>query len=465
MRLLAVLFLTMLCSTVAVSGRAAPRPRPNIILLIADDIGNADLGYRTSLIDTPNLDALAAESVRLEHFYAHPFCMPTRAALHTGEDPADWVFRIPADNAPRGPSIPNEILTLPERFASAGYATALIGKWHLGSTPEGAPRHHGYQYTYGLVGGLIDYWTHRWNDRLDWHRNGVPLEETGYATTLIGRDAARWIKDREADKPFFLNVSFNAPHFPIHSVPETLAKYRASGKCTVRCSYMAMIDSLDQAVGAIVAALESRKIRSHTLIVFFSDNGGVPILGSSNAPYRGGKATLLEGGVRVPAFMNWPGVIKPGENHQRGRVSDLYATLEEAAGLERRAPLQGRSLWSSIATGTTTKREPFFWRSWPNQAAGTNAPCATCSPPSRRRIRAMLNDEWKLLVEERYNNRGHIEKSTITTQLYKIKSDPLESTDLAADYPERVAAMLSALDCWERTDCEIADTSSQPTDL
>jgi len=412
-----------------------PRLRPNVVVFISDDLGAADLGYRGSQIRTPNLDRLAVEGIQFDRFYVYPWCSPTRAAFLSGRTPPRYAYDVTKAGSPEN---------LAERFSDAGYQTALIGKWHLGDSPEAHPNRHGFDHFYGMISGGIGYYSKEALGQpgtpYDWQRNGETVHDLEYSTTLIGREAERIIADRDPTRPLFLVVSFNAPHFPADFLPHVFDWYRQNTFCWLRgqlCRYMAQVDTMDAEIGRVLAALSTAGIHDDTLIVFFNDNGGGQNE-SSNAPFRGGKSTPFEGGIRVPAIIDGPG-LQAGTSHQVTRVQDLWATLEAAAGLPRRAPPESKNLWPILKAGASRVREFLFFR---NQTPPFAEPCDGCVPVTT--IGGVFyGNEWKLVVRD---NQAGSERELM---LFDIERDPTESQDLADRHPELVNMLARRFDEWD----------------
>ena len=314
----------VLALTCAAAAFAQPAPRPNIVYVVADDQGWKDVGFHGSDIATPSLDRLAAGGARLEAFYAQPMCTPSRAALMTGRYPHRYGLQtlvIPS-NGRYGLATDEKLL--PQLLAEAGYRTAIVGKWHLGHADRKYwPLQRGFDFQYGPLLGEIDYFTHDAHGVRDWYRQEKPLKQAGYATELIGNEAVRWLSRQDAKQPFFLYLAFTAPHAPYQAPQRLLDRYAAIAD-PARRAYAAMITSMDEQVGRVVAALDAKGLRDRTLIVFQSDNGGPrdarftgeidmskSTIPADNGPWRDGKGSLYEGGVRVVALANWPG-RKPG---------------------------------------------------------------------------------------------------------------------------------------------------------
>lgn len=388
------------------------RSRPNVVILLADDLGWNDVGFHGGPIDTPHLDRFAAESLVLERFYVTPSCVSTRAGLLTGRHPRREGALRPGD------------VTLAELLGEAGYRhRALVGKWHLG--PVQHPLDRGFTHFYGALGGAIDYFDHRAvgvakGGRLvlgepDWYRDRKPDLEVGYSTDLIARESIRFL-ERHRDEPQFLYVAFNAPHVPLQAKPEDLAAFRAEAASDRsrafgdneeqnRRAYAAVVSALDGAIGAILAAIDRLGLRENTLVFFLSDNGAWVAHGiGDNAPLRGRKNTLWEGGIRVPAALRWPGVVPVGRSDDLVAYIDLVPTLQRITG----APLpDGHRLDGVDVLGVLRGEDP---------------------PPDRLlRIGpgSAVSRQWKLK----------------DGALFDLQADPGETTDVAARHPDVVASL------------------------
>ncbi len=399
---------------------AAPQSdRPHIVIFVSDDMGWNDVGYHGSKIQTPNIDRLAAEGIQLDRFYVHPICSPTRTAMMTGRSPARFGITRPLGG---GEGVPLDEHFMPESFQEAGYQTFMVGKWHLGAEREEySPQARGFDHFYGCRGGMIDYYTHIGQGKLDWQRNGKPLEEQGYSTDLFAAEAVKLIKNRNRSKPVFLYMPFNAPHGPMQAPEDLIRKYATEGGRGRSGGYAAAIDSMDQAIGKVLNTLEQEGMTEDTLVLFFCDNGaksrGKKSGNSTGLALRGGKGELLEGGVRVPAVLCWPRVIQPGARcEQMISVMDLLPTLTAAAGIEHGndKPLDGFNVWPVIKLNKEIQRNPVV-------IAG------------QRGEFAILQDPLKLI------------HSADEPRLYNVREDPTESRDLAQKQPEDVARLESAL--------------------
>ena len=349
-----------------------PIKQPNIVFLLADDLGSHDVGWRGSDIKTPHLDRLAMAGTRLEQFYVQPVCSPTRASLMTGRYPLRYGLQVGVVRPWAQYGLPLAERTLPQALADAGYQTAIAGKWHLGHfQPEYLPTRRGFAHQYGHYNGAIDYFTHIRDGGFDWHRDDRENHDQGYSTHLIAQEAVRVIRERDRGKPLFLYVPFNGVHAP-HQVPESYsAAYpHIQGE---RSIYASMIAALDEAVGQIAAAIREAQIADNTLFIFSSDNGGpAPGKLTSNGPLRAGKGTVYEGGVRVCAFATWEGHLPAGSAVNAPlHMVDWYPTLLKLAGakLEQPLPLDGRDLWPTLTQGAPTPHEEIVLNAAPRAGA------------------------------------------------------------------------------------------------
>jgi len=404
--------------------------KPNIVFILADDLGWKDIGYHDSDVGTPNLDRLAAGGVRFEQHYVCPTCSPTRWALTLGRNPSRFDVLSPSSKA-----LPKDAITLPSALKKAGYSTHSTGKWHMGVTLDVGPRSRGYDTSYGYLHGQVDPYTHRYKfgDRT-WHRNDEYVDEEGHATDLITREAVRVIDEAPAEKPFFLYVAYNVPHFPLNEPDDWSKPYADKINDPWRRQFAAAVTHMDAGVGKIVAALEKRKLLDRTLIVFSSDNGGQrkwtntssqyegrykphTTLGN-NLPLRGWKGDVYEGGIRVPAFACWPETLPEGKQVDAPiHIYDWMPTFCKLADVEVQPQwkLEGIDLWPLATRGAEAKPRTFYWRTPGNVA--------------------VRHGDWKLTA----NRQG--EKA----QLFDLASDPNETTELAAKEPEQLARLQKLL--------------------
>lgn len=423
--------------------------KPNIIFIMADDLGNADLGYRGGEIHTPNIDALAKGGVRLESFYGEPVCTPSRASLMTGRYPMRYGLQTLVIFPSHTYGLPTDEKTLPQALKEAGYKTMMVGKWHLGHADKKFwPQNRGFDYFYGNVVGEIDYFSHDRGGAIDWQRNGKFLKEKGYYTELIGNDAVKLIGEQDGKTPFFLYVASLAPHAPYQAPDSYIEPYKAVAD-PLRRSYSAMITALDDQVGRIVKELDRKGLRDNTIILFASDNGGATTgmfasgskskqernsevggieqgqkAPASNTPFRGGKGSLYEGGVRVPAFVNWPAQLTPATVIEPLHMVDVMPTLLALAGGSGSAdhPFDGRDMWDTLANGAPS----------PNEDVLINVEAFRG---------AVRKGDWKLLKVALLPGK---------TELYDLAKDPGETTNVAAEHPEIVADLEARLLAYAR---------------
>ena len=436
--------IALLCTMLAPGlshAQGAAGQRPNVVLIITDDVGYGDIGsYGARDIRTPNIDRLARQGVRLTDFYAAPQCTPTRAALITGR----YQQRVRLERAlgSVGPSLEQGLAatgrSLPQLLKANGYATALIGKWHLGYKPEFGPNAHGFEYFYGFLSGYTDFYEHtRGGDGLaDLYENTVAVKDSGYMTDLITARAVRFLEEK-GSAPFFLEVAYNAAHWPFqvpgrHTKAANNSAFQGPGDSlpATRREYAAMLERADQGVGEILAALERQGLSRNTLVIFTNDNGGEWL--SSNAPLFHRKDTLWEGGIRVPTIMRWPARIPAGRTSaQTGITMDLTATILAATGarVPEGAALEGIDLLPVLEGRAPALERTLFWR---------------IAIPIRQQ-RAVRRGDWKLLVD------GD------DLLLFNLATDIGERRDRARERPDLVRSLRSALAEWEKSvDAEAA---------
>lgn len=422
------LLVTMAMTLIANAGFAADTTRPNIIYIMSDDQGWKDVGFHGSDIKTPNLDDLAKNGAQLQQYYAQSMCTPSRAALMTGRYPFRYGLQTLVIPSAGKYGLPTDERLLPQALKDAGYNTAIVGKWHLGHADQKYwPNQRGFDYQYGPLLGEIDYFTHSAHGIRDWFRNNKPVKESGYVTELLGADAIKYINQQDAGKPFFLYLTFTAPHSPYQAPKKYLDQY-SDIKEEYRKNYAAMTTAMDDQIGMIIRALDKKGLRDNTLIIYQSDNGGpisaavtgevdmskgaIPV---SNGPYRDGKGTLYEGGNRVVAFANWPNHVKAGLVEQPIHMVDMFPTLVGLAGGSLKQPkaLDGVDAWAAISEGKTSSRKEIVYGIEP--------------------FRASVRDgDWKLVWKV-------VLPSTV--ELFNLKDDPYEKNNLADKYPEKVAKL------------------------
>ena len=408
-----------LAALLVLGGHAAAAAPPHVVVLLADDLGWDDVGYHGSEIPTPSIDALAREGVRLEHFYTLPTCSPTRAALLTGRHPLRLGLQVGVVMPWARWGLPESERTLPEALGEAGYRSLMVGKWHLGhARASQLPRARGFEHFYGNYLGAVDYFTHRRDGGLDWHRDGEPVDEPGYATFLLANEAMRMIRAHDPAQPLFLFVSFTAPHAPLEAPAQYVARH-ASIRDRDRRRYAGMVTAMDEAVGRIVAVLRERGMADDTLVLFASDNGAIARYGGRNDPLRGGKTELYEGGVRVPAVVVWPGRLPAGAVVDAPiHVVDWYPTLLALAGapLEQPRPVDGIDVSDLLAGAPAPEREMLY------DVVGRRG--------------AIRVGRWKLV------------RGPAGVELFDLDADPEEAHDLAISRPDAVRRLSARLDAW-----------------
>lgn len=416
------------------SNAAMGGDRPNVVFILADDLGRHDCGFMGGVdIKTPHLDKLARAGAILDAFYVQPVCSPTRAALMTGRYPMRHGLQVGVVRPWAQYGLPLEEQTLAQGLQAAGYETAIVGKWHLGHfQPDYLPTRRGFSVQYGHYNGAIDYYTHMRDGGFDWHKNDQECRDEGYSTHLLADAAAKFVTATAGKKPFFLYVPFNAVHAP-HQVPEKyMAQYPAlKGE---RLKYAGMLSAMDEAVGKIVDAVEKSGQRGNTLFVFSSDNGGPqPGTVTDNGKFRAGKGTLYEGGTRVVAFATWDGHIKPGTtNSEPMHMVDWYPTLLKLAGakVSQKLPLDGLDVWPTLTEGKPTPHASILINTTP--ASG-----------------AIRMGDWKLVDRDGDDDPDGAnpkkKNAKASVELFNLKDDPYEKVNLAQKSPEKLKELQAAL--------------------
>jgi arylsulfatase A-like enzyme len=404
--------------------------RPNIVFILADDLGWGDVGYHGSEIKTPVIDRLAETGVRFDQFYASSVCSPTRACFMTGRYTMRYGLQTGVIRPWAEFGLPTNEVTLADAMRRAGYTTSICGKWHLGHASRAyIPTERGFDHAYGHYNGAIDYFTHIRDGGIDWHRNDEPLEEEGYSTTLIAHEACRVIGAHNTAKPLFMYVSFNAPHFPLQAPPEYINRY-ANISHPGRRTYAAMVTAMDDAIGEILDALDKKKMRGNTLVFFCSDNGG-DLQISSNGRLRGGKSDLYEGGIRVPAIAHWPGVLSPRVERTSIHMVDLFPTFVGLArgSIDPTVELDGIDVWPTIKTGRPTGRNELAFDV--SQLRG-----------------AIRVGDWKLIYNGHLKAIDMARKGPDRWELFNLAADPFEQKDLALANPEKVIELKARLESY-----------------
>jgi arylsulfatase A-like enzyme len=429
MRFLRITFCLVALLAVAAtsSSSAAEAPRPNVVYFLVDDMGRADCGFMGGKeIRTPQIDKLAAAGARLDSYYVQPLCSPTRAALLTGRYPMRYGLQQGVVKPWAQYGLPLEETTLADDLKTAGYVTGIFGKWHLGhSRSEYLPTRRGFARQYGHYNGALDYFTHERDGGFDWHKDDRVCRDEGYSTELIGREAAKFVSEHAGKQPFFLYVPFNGVHSP-YQPPKGGAEAYAELSARRR-NYAAMLTAVDEAIGGIVAAVEQSGARDNTLFVFSSDNGGpAPGRTTDNGELRGAKGGLYEGGVRVAALATWDGHIPAGTtNAEPMHIVDWRPTLQALCGAKPSGPtpMDGRDVWPTLTAGAPSPHEAILINATPRGGA-------------------LRMGDWKLVAKP----RGRRALARRGAELYNLREDPREQTDLAAREPEKLAELQARFD-------------------
>lgn len=413
--------------------------KPNVLVIVADDLGYNDVGFQGSKeIPTPELDKLAAQSVRCTNGYvSHPFCSPTRAGMLTGR----YQHRFGHENNPAWlpestvAGLPLSETTFPTLMKQAGYTTGAVGKWHLGAHPQFHPNKRGFDEYFGALGGGHMYFPGEQKGGVEYvlplNRNGKDEPQTKYLTDQFGEEAAAFIGRHAGEaRPWMLYLAFNAPHTPLQAPKEWLEKLKHIENESRR-TYMAMVCALDAAIGGVLARLDETRQRENTLVYFVSDNGGPNLAAKSgtnftdNSPLRGAKGAVYEGGMRVPFLVSWPARLKPGTYDQPVIALDFLPTSLAAAESADITPknLDGVNLLPFLGGEKTgAPHDTLFWRS--GGPGGNNA---------------VRRGDLKL-----------VRIGAEPPQLYDLAADVGESKDLAAEKPEVVKELVAAIAEWEK---------------
>lgn len=414
----------LLLVSVALFAQKPDRTRPNIVLILTDDLGWNDLSvYGTKDIRTPHIDALCRSGMRFDRFYSNsPVCAPTRASLMTGRYPdrvgvPGLIRSIPDNNW--GFLDPSAVL-LPARLKSAGYHTAHVGKWNLGFDPPNLPNDKGFDHFHGWLEDMMDdYWLHRRHGRNYMRSDTQVIDPVGHATDLFTQWSADYIHTRAKDaSPFFLYLAYNAPHFPVQPPKEWLERVlkREPGISRTRASLVALIEHMDDGIGKVMKALKESGQYDNTLVIFTGDNGGNLADSAWNGPLRNGKQSMYEGGIRVPTCMSWPGVISPGTISDQLNLSmDIFPTLMAVAGLPRGEQTDGRSFLPTLLgqPEPPEERPLYFIRREGGERYGGMA------------YHAIRLGDWKLLQNSPFQ----------PMELYNLREDPMERNDRISTDP------------------------------
>ncbi len=444
----AVLISQTLYST---SLKAKSSDRPNIVLIFTDDQGVNDVGCYGSEIATPHIDALATEGLKFNQFYAaSSICTPSRFGLLTGryahrsqDSLTSALMFLEEVDAHRG--IRAHENTFATQLKSSGYQTALIGKWHLGHGEETFwPTEHGFDTFFGHTGGCVDFFTLNYANRPDWYRGRQLVETDAYATDVITDEAIRVLQNQGQDAPpLFLQISYNAPHFGkgwnaekekpqniMQPKPADLQKVQHIAD-PLRRAFAAKVVGMDQSIGRLMQTLKDSKLRDNTLVIFMTDHGGDPRYGGSNQPLRGDKATLFEGGIRVPCLVRWPGVVAAGTQTDAVTCAiDWFATLGEIVGFD--APKTDGQSMLPILRGEATKQTQSRTLVWKTGAHRSLA---------RKSWLAVRSGDWKLVQPPGGGSAN--KQADNTPMLFNLKNDPNEKRNVAKEHADVVKRLLA----------------------
>jgi arylsulfatase A-like enzyme len=413
---------------------AVPQTHPNILVILCDDLGLGDYSaFGTKDVRTPHIDSLFKEGMTFRNFRANScVCSPTRAALLTGCYPdrvgVPGVIREEEPANSWGYLSPSATL-LPQVLKQAGYHSAIVGKWHLGISSPNTPLERGFDFFHGFLGDMMDdYWTHLRHGQNFMRKGMKEVTPEGHATDLFSQWACDYLAERAAFKaPFFLYLAYNAPHDPVQPPGTWLekVKQREPALDEKRAKLVALIEHLDDGIGKVLARLDELNLRENTLVIFTSDNGGLLSSGANNGPWRSGKTHMYEGGLRVPCAARWPARIRAGSSTERQAMSmDIFAAACEAAGESAPKNIDGITFLPTLLGEMQPEPERshyFIRREGGPQYGG-------------KTIDAIIKGEWKLLQDSPFGAQ----------ELYNLKNDPQETTDLAAK-EKAVAQELNAL--------------------
>jgi arylsulfatase A-like enzyme len=428
----------------------AQSQKPNILVILFDDLGVHDQGYLGATdLKTPNIDRLAAGGTVCRNWYSNaPVCAPARSALMTGRCP------LRAGVPKNGTPLPASEVTLAAALKNAGYTTGLTGKWHLGSTPDTVPNAHGFDYFYGFHEGCVDYFSHRyyWGEPKvanfhDLWRNREEIFEDGqYLTERIGQEASGFISRAPLDKPFFLYTALNAVHYPMHAPTKYVNRF--PNLPPERRMYAAMLSAADDAIGGMLATLDRTGRRNNTLIFVLGDNGATterraglnnqPATAGRNTPFRGFKFSTFDGGMHVPALLNWPGHIPSGEtNHQILMTADIFPTACHLADvpLPSDRTIDGRNIWPMLTAGASSPHEYVAWSEGPQLA--------------------IRQGKWKLVLNGVTHDGTADGNKPLTGDdavfLSNVDQDPGESHNLRHQYPAVADQLQTLVETWRKS--------------
>lgn len=429
------------------SGSVVRATQPNIVFLIADDLGWADVQFHGGSVPTPHLNALLKSGLELQQHYVAPVCSPTRAGFLTGRYWSRFGVTTPTNQL----ALPIETATLASVLRKSGYTTCISGKWHLGSETRWGPNHFGFDHSYGSLAGGVTPWSHFYKKGIHsvtWHRNEQLINEPGHVTDLVTNEAVQWIQQQKKGQPFFLYVPFTAVHLPIRESTTWLDRVPQRIAGVVPRQYAACLLHLDDAVGRIVKAIELTGQRENTLIIFTSDNGGSTAenndtkypnddcpngrLPGNNLPLRGKKGDLYDGGVRVPTIASWQSKIAAGSKSSTPvHIVDWMPTFCKLAGAQvesKKLKWDGQDIWTVLSGEEEL------------------APRALYSAGTHFRSQSLRDGDWKLIL---FQNKGSEQERA---ELYNITKDPSEKTNLASKEPERLQMMRRTLEAAAKND-------------
>ena len=421
----------------------AAKSKPNVIVILTDDQGTVDAGcYGARDLQTPHIDALAARGVRMTQFYAAaPVCSPSRAGLITGRYPVRAGVPGNVSSTAGVAGMPAEQVTIAETFQVAGYATAHIGKWHLGYSRETMPQAQGFKTTFGHMGGCIDNFSHffYWQgpNRHDLHKNGQEIQQPGqYFPDLMVKEASQFIESHR-DQPFLVYFALNGPHYPYQGDPEWLDVYQDLPY--PRNLYAAFLSSIDARIGALLKRVDELGLRERTIVVFQSDHGHsteerAHLGGGSAGPFRGAKFSLFEGGIRVPAIISWPAVLPQGAvRAQRGHSCDWLPTLAELAGIPLVNPdIDGLSLVPVLRSGdAATPHATLHWHVGDKSGQW-----------------AVREGDWKLIGNVQDSSGGELSPADKRLFLSNLAEDQSERQNFATQHPDIVRTLQQAHEVW-----------------
>ncbi|MBN1480905.1 N-acetylgalactosamine 6-sulfate sulfatase [candidate division KSB1 bacterium] len=412
--------------------------KPNFLLILVDDLGWGDLSaYGAQDLKTPNIDALVSEGMKFTNFYANcPVCSPTRAALLSGRYQdfvgVPGVIRTFQNNS--WGYLHPDVKLMPHLLQEHGYQTALIGKWHLGLSSPNIPNERGFDFFHGFLGDMMDdYYTHRRHGINYMRHNQEEIDPPGHATDLFTTWAQDYLKSKDRHKPFFLYLAYNAPHTPIQPPAEWVKRVqqRESNMETKRAHLVALIEHLDDGIGRVLQTLKETGLEQETIVLFTSDNGGQLNVGANNGPFRNGKGSLYEGGIKVPMCFKWPGKILSGSTSDRiGMTMDVLPTFFAAAGIPINHEIDGDSfLPTALGQDQPASSRDLFW----GRREGEE--CPTCNFPIAGTIYGMRRGDWKLLQPH----------PGCEFELYNLSADPLEENNLAQEEPAKFQELSDAL--------------------